>query len=193
MKSYPNLASLPNAVRDQLSAGIIDPEYVQLKPNLRLCRFTDRKYGPNNGLISPWWMTENDFLKIVDARERSRRAHNGDKSKSLSMGFLARQAAAVPQEWQQNDGSYTPTTVDLLLRADLRVPIDAFVGRGRAQREQSPNGITVTWAGWPGITQIFIPAFSRKLSPPATLHDVLQLLAVGAPTRIASHQLYVRG
>ena len=179
-------------MRDQLAAGVVGPEHVRLNPNLRLCRFTDRKHGPDNGLVSPWWMTENDFLKIVAAREQSRRAHNGDKSKSLSIGFLARWAAAVPQEWQQGDGPHSSTTVDLLLRADLRVPIDAFVGRGRAQREQSPNGITVTWSGWPEITQLFIPAFSRKQMPPASLHDVLQVLSVGAPTNVTSHQLYVR-
>jgi len=190
--SYPNLKSLPSAVRDQLAAGIVDPDHVTLAPNLRLCRFTDRQYGPDQGLISPWWMTENDFNKIVAAREHSRRAHGGDKSRSLSMGFLARWAAAVPQEWQQDGGTSKSNTVDLLLRADLRVSVDAFVGRGRAQREQSPNGITVTWSGWPSITQLFIPAFSLKQQPPATLHDVLQMLSVGAPTYVTSHQLYAR-
>lgn len=185
-----NLAGLSEPMSDEVRSGIIDPVPVKLSPPLRLCRFTDRKYGPNDGLLSPWWITEGDFLKIVVARERSREAHGGDKQRGLSLGFMARWAVAVPQEWQSPGRPAKSTTMDLLLRGDLLTPLDAFVGRGKVQSETVPNGITMKWSGWPEITQLYIPAFSRKRTPPATLSDVLSVLAVGAPTDIVSRQLY---
>ena len=188
--STPRIKGLDDAVRAELQAGIVDPVPTVLHPPLRLCRFTDRKFGHTDGLVSPWWITENDFLKVVAARERSRQAHAGDKSRGLSLGFVARWAAAIPQEWQTAGKPGKPTTVDLLLRADLLVSVDAFVGRGRAQQETAPNGINLKWSGWPQITQLFIPAFSKRQKVPATAADVIATMAIGAPTYIVSRQLY---
>ena len=191
--ALPTLASLPEAVRDDLRKGIRDPVPVRLQPNLRLCRFTDRKYGPNAGLVSPWWITEADFNKIIAARERSRAAHGNDKAIGLSLGFMARWAVAIPQEWQNEGKPGAPTTMDLLLRGDLKVPVVAFVGRGRTQEETTANGITMKWTGWPDITQLYIPALSRKAIPLPTLTDVLNIMHVGYPTYIVSRPLYKRG
>jgi hypothetical protein len=88
--------------------------------------------------------------------------------------------------------------MDLLLRADLRADVDAFVGRGKVQEETAPNGIVLKWSGWPTITQIYLPALSKKRVDdagrrvPAALSDVLAIMAVGAPTRVLSRQLYER-
>jgi hypothetical protein len=179
------------AVREQLGKGIAAPTHTVIPPRTRLCRFTDVGYGPNEGLVSPWWIAESDFLKIVAAREHSREAHGGDKRRALSLGFLARWAVAIPQEWQGN-GRSTPTTMDLLLRADVKVPLHAFRGRGRAQREVSPNGIDITWTGWASVTQYFIPQFSRLPNVGASLSDVMRVLEVGAPTHVKSTPLYRR-
>lgn len=185
------IRTLGSAQRDELLSGIANPEFVQLASPLRLCRFTDSGHGPNEGLVSPWWIAEADFLKIIAARDRSRAAHNNDASRALSLGFLARWAVAIPQEWQR-DGKGKPTAMNLLLRADLKGSLDAFVGRAREQRETSPNGITLKWSGWPSVTQYYIPAFSRKAPVNASLADVLKLLSVGAPTYIKSTPLYER-
>lgn len=189
--STPSVQSLGTARLKDLKSGISNPTYMRLTPPLRLCRFTDRRYGSLNGVVSPWWIVESDFLKIIAARERSRAVHGGDKARALSLGFLARWAVAVPQEWQR-DGGFKPTTMDLLLRADLRQPLDAFTGRARVQREISPNGIDITWSGWTEVTQFYFPALSRLAPSCATVRDALQLLSVGAPTYIKSSQLYGR-
>lgn len=186
------VSSLQELVRDDLRRGMRAPSPTRLTPPLRLCRFTDRRYGPNAGLVSPWWITETDFQKIVLARERSRAAHGGDKAIGLSLGFVARWAVAIPQEWQEDGKPSSATTMDLLLRADLKAPVDAFVGRGCTQRETTANGIDMKWTGWPSITQLYIPALSRKRDPQPTLTDVLAIMTPGAPTYVVSRPLYVR-
>src|SRR3954463_5964026 len=124
-----NMSSLQEPVRNDLRRGMRAPSPTRLTPPLRLCRFTDRRYGPSSGLVSPWWITETDFLKIVSAREHSRAVHGGNKAIGLSLGFVARWAVATPREWQEEGKPPAATTMDLLLRADLKAPVDAFVGR----------------------------------------------------------------
>ena len=185
------MAKLGSALRDDLQRGITNIRLIELPPMLRLCRFTDSEYGPNDGLISPWWIAEDDFHRIVDARTASRAAHGNDKSLALSLGFLARMVLAIPQEWQ-SDGTAKSTTMNLLLRGDLKAPVSAFTGTARMQRETTPNGIELRWEGWSSVRQFFILAFSRRPPVGAGLADVTKVMTIGAPTYIKSTPLYQR-
>ena len=186
------LDDLPSGVIRELTKGIANPSPVKLRPPLRLYRFTDKARGPLGGMVGPWWITENDFRKILDARERSRKAHGGDTSAALSLGFLARWAVAVPQEWQEDGRPIVRTTMDMLVVGDLRRPVAAFVGRGGRQDEVAPNGITMHWSGWPTITQIYIPSLSRAQPATPTFADVDAIMAPGPATYFVSRQLYER-
>ncbi len=184
------LAALPKKVREDLTKGLSSATPTQLAPPLRLYRFTDSAKGIQ-GAVSPWWMLEEDYLRIVTASELSERRARETGNRGLSLGTFARIAVAIPQEWQNlEEGTRTRTSVDLLLQASLRTPVEAYVGRGRKQREVSPNGIEVVWGAFSKVTQIYIPSFSQENTPRPSLQDIERVLALEAPRQVRSTPLY---
>ncbi len=183
---YKNTSYLPPEIRKSIAAGMISPVPITLLPPLRLCRLVDRERR-YEGAVSPWWIAEGDLTTLFSARDASRAAHGGDKAKGLSLGRIARSALGIPQTW--TDG--TRTTLDMMLQADLKATgILAYVGKGRAQNETAPNGITLQWSPWSNVTQIFIPALARTRDHQPTLADVESIMTLGAARYFVSRPVY---
>jgi hypothetical protein len=183
---YKNTADLAPEIRKSIADGIISPVPITLLPPLRLCRLVDRQRR-YEGAVAPWWIAEGDLSTIFQTREASRSAHGGDTKKGLSLGIIARSALGIPQTWR--DG--TRTTLDMLLQADLKMRgVLAYVGKGRAQRETAPNGITLEWSPWSSITQIYIPALARTKHHQPTLEDVESIMTLGAARYFVSRPVY---
>ncbi len=181
-----NPRTLELARRAELADGMMSPVPIELRAPLRLCRIVDRAKS-YDAAISPWWISEADLAKIIDARGASRAAHGGDKARGLSAGLLARSALGIPHVWPGGPR----TTMDLLLMGDVKPGVvRAYAGKGRQKRETAPNGIELIWSPWSSITQIYIPALSRHNDPEPTLATVETLMTLGAEKFFVSRQLY---
>ena len=129
-------------------------------------------------------------MREVDSIEAQRaaslKAHGNDPKRALTIGFLARQAAAVKQEW---------SNVDVLVVARTTSPIAAFAGKGRAQHEVPDRStgfwnydVRFVWTGWDRIRQLFIP----NLDPlkPGQLLDGTTVLDIVSTSQVESQQMY---
>lgn len=137
-----DLSKLPDTAR----SGMRSPRVVTLKSGQVLFRFASTTTGSEMWAAGPWWMYEHDYHKIIAAYLESRAQHGED---GLTLGFLARAAVAVKQSWSRTD---------VVVKAIVNNDVKAFAGTGRSQYNESmPNGMHVTWRGWPNVTQLFIP------------------------------------
>lgn len=131
----------------------------------------------------PWWLREDDYLTIEAAWNRSLLAHGGDRSKALTLGFLARQAAAVMQSW---------SNVDRLVVADVTADFEVFTGLGRTQHNEVPPpgavsyNLKLTWTGWDDVEQLYLPHLDRNRE--GYLTDGRQVLTVHKPARVIESQ-----
>jgi hypothetical protein len=167
-----SLSKLPESAR----AGLRSPRIVTLNAGQVLYRFASTSLAQQLWPAGPWWMHERDYQKIVAEYERSRARHGED---GLTLGYLGRAAMAVKQSWSK---------MDVVVKARVGHDIKAFAGLGRSQfNEQMPNGIRITWQGWPNVEQLFIPNISDRHGLTSTGHKAL--LVVGH-SFVASQQIF---
>ena len=137
-----DLSKLPEIA----ASGLRSPRVVMLNAGQVLFRFASTASRPNVWAAGPWWMYDHDYYKVVAAHLESRAKH---KEEGLTLGFLGRAAMAVQQSWSK---------MDVVVKAVVNNDIKVFAGLGRSQyNEQMPNGISITWKGWPSVEQLFIP------------------------------------
>lgn len=135
-----------NKLPDIARSGLRSPRVVTLTSGQVLFRFASTTSRRDTWAAGPWWMYEHDYHKIIAAYLESRAQHGED---GLTLGFLARAAVAVKQSWSRTD---------VVVKAIVNNDVKAFAGAGRSQYNESmPNGMHVTWRGWPNVTQLFIP------------------------------------
>jgi len=187
------LAALPARERERLRSGMRAPQPVEIPAGTTLYRFAssyDRyrhaPIPPARWTTGPWWLDEAGYRLIEAERAASLKAHGNDPKRALTVGFLARQAAAVKQEW---------SNVDVLVLARASANIAAFAGKGRAQHEVPDRStgfwnydVRFVWTGWDRIRQLFIP----NLDPlkPGQLLDGTTVLDIVSTSPIESQQLY---
>jgi hypothetical protein len=167
-----DLSRLPDNAR----AGLRSPQVVTLNAGQGLFRFSSTSSPQHLWAAGPWWMYEHDYQKIVAEYQLSRARHGED---GLTLGYLGRAAMAVKQSWSK---------MDVVVKAIVSQDIKAFAGLGRSQfNERMPNGIRITWKGWPNVQQLFIPNISDKHG--LTLAGQQALLVLGQ-SFVASQQIF---
>jgi hypothetical protein len=188
-----SIKTLPEWEQNRLRSGMRAPRVVRLFKGEKVYRFAssfDRYKGvaipPAQWATGPWWFREQDFRKIEDAEAHSLKVHGGDRNKALTLGFLARWAGAVKQEW---------SNVDRLVSAELLADLEVFAGAGRTQHgERPPTGVVkynlrITWQGWNDVEQLYVPNLDRN--NPGHLVDGRHVLQLAKPVAIASQQLWI--
>lgn len=131
------------------SQGIRNPQQVILQPGMWLCRFAGSK-GPDGkisdpGVLhqSPWWMSSDDFRKLLFATQKS----------NFNYKFFARIWLAVKSEW---------SGMDKLIIAKVKNRMAVWAGRGRTMREAMPNGMEFIYKPPADLTQLYIPGMALK-------------------------------
>jgi hypothetical protein len=122
---------------DDAAKGIRNPAVTLLVTGEDLYRFTSSRspgtglaIPPTRQLYGPWWFRSRDWQKILKSY----------LSGTFNLGTTARIAGAVQWSWSD---------MDVLLKARVTQPIEAWEGPGLAQyRDVLPNGMSVT--GMPG-------------------------------------------
>ncbi|MFO0959727.1 MAG: hypothetical protein U0800_20200 [Isosphaeraceae bacterium] len=126
--------------------GMRSPAVTTLSAGDELFRFASTR-NPQTGAEIPsdrwargaWWFREEEYRKILQ------RYHAG----RLGLGTVARSAGAVQPSW---------SLMDVSIKARLLQDIRVYAGKGSTQhRDELPNGMFMTLAGWADITQIYIP------------------------------------
>ncbi len=130
------------------AAGIRKPTVVTLDAGQVIFRFasTERiengKRLPTNSADwanGAWWVKEADYRIIISEFLKSK----------LSLGTIARSAAAVQPSW---------SLVDVSIKAHIINDMKVFEGVGAPQFNDSlPNGMKMTLSGWPNVSQLYIP------------------------------------
>ena len=146
------------------SKGMRHPVATRLAAGTALFRFastrktdTGAPIPPEQWPRGPWWFQEADYRLIL---------HRYGKGK-LGLGTVARSAGAVQPSW---------SLMDVSVKAYLLCDALVYTGRGSTQyRDPLPNGMVVTQAGWPEITQVYLPGMRRE--PPAVpAYDILRVV-----------------
>lgn len=167
-----DLSKLPDIAR----SGLRSPRVVTLTSGQVLFRFASTTNPREIWAAGPWWMYEHDYNKIVAAYLESRAQHGED---GLTLGFLGRAAAAVKQAWSKTD---------VVVKAVVNNNVKAFAGGGRSQyNEPLPNGMHVTWRGWPNVEQLFIPNIGDRNGRTLVGYQALLVLR---QKRVKSQQLF---
>ncbi len=144
---------------------------------MRIYRFASSDAPREVWAASPWWVTCDNYLKIVAELKRSFQMHG--PTDRFSLGFLGRVALAVRQEWSQ---------VDVLVKGVVKEDIEVFTGLGATQYlEEMPNGMTITYKGWKHVEQLYVPNIAHE-SKFTDLGE--KAIAVLASYRIESQQLF---
>jgi len=159
-----NINNVSNKEKKEINSGIRSPKVADLNVGTNdptyIYRFSssvNRKDGenrdPEKQKLGAWWISSSDFLKIESEYLKHLATCNGDKSIAFPLGWFARRAEAIRQEW---------SNVDILIRAKIVADAKVFKGIGTIQyREAVPhpgNGtVSFTWVAWKNIEQIFIP------------------------------------
>ena len=128
--------------------GIRRPEVMLIESGVEMHRFSSTKQIKNGKLYptnskdwagGSWWVLNEDYRKIISRFKKG----------NLNLGTTARSALAVQPSWSLMD-----VTIKAVVIHDMYV----FHGRGSTQYlDVLPNGISITLAGWPDVTQIYIP------------------------------------
>ncbi|MGB9180918.1 MAG: hypothetical protein WCB68_16925 [Pyrinomonadaceae bacterium] len=146
-----SLDQLSNEVWEVLFSGMRSPRVKLLPAGLTLFRFASSDKPPETWAAGAWWIADHDYRKILAEHRVSQIRHRKD---GLTLGYLARAATAVRNEW---------SLMDIVVKAIVREDVMAFVGYGHTQhKEILPNGMYITIQGWPEIEQIFIPNISDR-------------------------------
>ncbi len=131
---------------ERAAQGMRRPMVATLKAGDALFRFASTKntktgadIPSNQWARGAWWFQEADYRLIVQRYQAGK----------LGLGTLGRFAGAVQPSW---------SLMDVSIKARLLDDIGVYVGRGSTQyRDELPNGMVVTQAGWPDVTQVYIP------------------------------------
>lgn len=138
--------NLTRAEFDRASRGMRNPQIVLLHAGDELFRFASTKNVQTGASIpsdqwarGAWWFQEHDYRTIIDRYQAGK----------LGLGTVGRMAGAVQPSW---------SNMDVSIKARLLDDINVYVGKGSTQyRDELPNGMVVTLAGWPDIDQVYIP------------------------------------
>lgn len=142
-----SLDSVPEWMRNLVKSGIRTPRVRHLSPGTKIYRFASSSVPQPQQAAGPWWFGQKAFAWIKqDALD--------NHGRGFGLGWSGRRALAIRQGWSR---------VDVLIEASISEPINIFYGRGTKQyREVMPNGMYVTWEGWPNIDQWFIPFINDR-------------------------------
>lgn len=128
----------------EASGGIISPHQITLKAGSWICRFASSR-GPDGRLsdrqelhLSPWWLSSEDFRKLLFAT----------RSSSFNYKFYARIWLAVKTDW---------SSMDRLIVGKVAADLCAWAGRGRTMRDTMPNGMEFIYKPPADLTQLYIP------------------------------------
>ena len=171
-----DLAKLPPAEKELIYSGMRAPRVTTLTAGMRIYRFASSAAPADLWAPRPWWITLENYRKIVAEVKRSFQMHGADR---LSLGFLGRAALAVRQEWSQ---------VDVLVKGVVNEDINVFTGPGATQyHEEMPNGMMITYKGWKHIEQLYLPNINDRsgFTPLG-----LQAITVLSAYKIESQQLF---
>lgn len=129
------------------SEGIRHPHQVILEKDMWICRFASSKAADGALHHGPWWISSEDFRKLLFATEKS----------NFNYKFYARIWLAVKAEW---------STMDRLIVAKVANPLKVWAGRGRTVKDSMPNGMTFVYKTPPDITQLYIPGMVKTDKDP---------------------------
>lgn len=126
--------------------GMRAPRVITLPAGTVLFRFASTKRMDSGNSVpskfwarGAWWVQEHDYRTIIARYQAG----------ALSLGTVARSAAAVQPSW---------SNMDVSIKARLLDDVNVYIGKGSTQyRDQLPNGMFVTLQGWPDIDQIYVP------------------------------------
>ncbi len=168
-----DLATVPVWMRELVKSGIRSPRVRQLSPGTKIFRFSNSSVAAASQAAGPWWFGDKAFQQI-------KRDALGNHDKGFGLGWSGRRALAIRQEWSQ---------VDVLIEATIAEPINVFSGLGTKQyRERMPNGMFVTWEGWPQVDQWFIPNINDAFSMMTPLGK--KVITIYRAHQVDSYQLY---
>ena len=142
-----NSLTVPREVRDNLR----HETFYVLRPMETIYRFAGSDSSRFGYQASPWWLREREFEGLLSRAAAGR----------LGLGMQARFDLAVLQSWGNR--------MDILVRATVRRPLDAWMGLPRTQRETAPNGIRVTMPGHQQIQQVYICGLTEATGMLSTL------------------------
>lgn len=147
------------------SKGIRAPQLITLRPPMWVCRFAS-SVNPDGTLSDPsnlnqsaWWMSAQDFHKILYSSEGT----------AFTYKFLARLWLAVKTEWSQ---------MDRLVIGRVGGQMNAWAGRGINMKEQMPNGMTFCYEAPKDLTQLFIPGMVADKKDPKSGYNLGNITVV---------------
>lgn len=146
----------------RLKSGIKSPRLDIIPITTPIFRFAssfnrsrNKMTNANEQVQGPWWLSVEDYLKIEREYWLGLSMKRGNKSTAMPLGWYARRAAAIKQEW---------SNVDLLIRAEVVASVKVFKGLGIDQNREPYGGkgfgmasVYFSWNAWKSIEQIFIP------------------------------------
>ncbi len=142
------------------SQGIRNPHQFTLLPGTWICRFASSvdpagKPAPQGALYqSPWWISSDDFRKLLFATEHSQ----------FNFKFYARLWLAVTTEW---------SAMDQLIIARVIAPVTVWAGPGKKMNDTMPNGVTFVYEGPRSLTQLYIPGMHPRSGGGANLANIV--------------------
>ena len=157
-----SLNNLSTFEYERLKSGIKSPRLETIPVTTPIFRFAsslnrrrNKQANQNEQVQGPWWLGTEDYLKIEREYWLGFSQKNGDKSVAMPLGWYARRAAAIRQEW---------SNVDLLIRAEVVASVKVYKGLGIDQKHEPYGGkgfgmasVHFSWDAWKSIEQIFIP------------------------------------
>lgn len=166
------LADVPQWMRELIKSGIRTPRVRHVSPGTKIYRFASSTVPKANWAAGPWWFGAKAFQQI-------KRDAVDNYEKGFGMGWSGRRALAIRQNWSR---------CDVFVEATIAAPINIFCGTGTKQyREVLPNGMYVTWEGWPSIEQWYIP-FINDRSGMTTLGK--KAINVYRSEKVTSYQMF---
>lgn len=131
---------------ERASDGILRPEICTLEAGEAIFRFAstrhlgrDQPTDSSTWAKGAWWVRERDYHRVLVRYQ----------SGKLGFGTVARSALAVQPSW---------SLMDVSVKALVEEEILCYCGLGKTQyHDVLPNGMKVTLAGWPDITQLYLP------------------------------------
>lgn len=122
----------------EANKGMVWIRRIHLHPYQRYYRFTSYSVGKEDRISGSWWFDYENYLNILDFAKRT----------DLSPGYAARLKAAITYEW---------SSVNCVVSALLKAPLDAYAGKGKEQIEEDQRAPGRVYLPDPQIMQLYIP------------------------------------
>ena len=146
-----NINDPPEAVTKGLLRGTLQVK--TLPVNQMLFRFASSQIPYQYREAGPWWVDQENYLKIIAACKSSFQQYG---ARRLKLGSLGRSALAIP---------FAYSRADIIVQARVKEEINVFAGMGKPQDiETAPDG-TITYIGWiasPNLAQLYVPNIVTK-------------------------------